>query len=198
MDAVDPVPYHRRGAGGPTRRPLRAVGMRRLLPLLGLAVLLAVPAVVQDSHIRHLFIVAFLHAVIASNWNLTPGHAGLFTFGHLTFFGVGVCTAAIPAKTAGVNPRLAIPAGDVAAAATALLIAASAARLKGDPCRSGDLRGQPACHEARAEPVRGDGRRRRDRAAAGAGDRRIPLRPGRQARPLLPRPLGCWWRPRCS
>ena len=73
--------------------------MRRLLPVLALAVLLAVPAVVEDSYTRHLFIIAFLYAVIASNWDLTLGYAGLFNFGHLTFFGAGVYTAAILAKT---------------------------------------------------------------------------------------------------
>jgi branched-chain amino acid transport system permease protein len=105
--------------------------MRRLAPLLALAVLLAVPAVVEDSYTRHLFIIAFIYAVIASNWDLTLGYAGLFNFGHLTFFGVGVYTAAILATTGGVNPWLAIPAGGVTAAATALLIAAPVARLKG-------------------------------------------------------------------
>lgn len=105
--------------------------MRRLVPLLALAALLAVPAVVEDSYTRHLFIIAFIYAVIASNWDLTLGYAGLFNFGHLTFFGVGVYTAAILATSGGVNPWLAIPAGGVTAAATALLIAAPVARLKG-------------------------------------------------------------------
>jgi branched-chain amino acid transport system permease protein len=69
--------------------------------------------------------------VIASNWDLTLGYAGLFNFGHLTFFGVGVYTAAITIKTGGINPWLALPLGGVAAAAVALVIAAPIARLKG-------------------------------------------------------------------
>jgi branched-chain amino acid transport system permease protein len=103
----------------------------RFLPLLVLGLLALVPAVVEDSYTRHLFIVAFIYAVIASNWDLTLGYAGIFNFGHLTFFGVGVYTAAILARNLGVNPWLAIPCGGLTAALTALLIAAPVARLKG-------------------------------------------------------------------
>lgn len=99
--------------------------------LLAAAVLVCVPMVVSDPYIRHLFIIAFIFAVVASNWDLTLGYCGLFNFGHLTFFGVGTYTAAILAKTAGVNPWLAIPLGGVAAALVGLIIALPVARLKG-------------------------------------------------------------------
>ena len=101
------------------------------LPLLALALLALVPAVVADSYIRHLFIIAFIYAVIASNWDLSLGYAGLFNFGHLTFFGVGVYTAAIGSKTLGLDPWLAIALAAVTASLTALLVAAPIARLKG-------------------------------------------------------------------
>ncbi len=90
-----------------------------------------VPAFVADSYIRHLFIIAFIYAVIASNWDLSLGYAGLFNFGHLTFFGVGVYTAAICARLLEINPWLAILLAGVAAAATAVVVAAPVARLKG-------------------------------------------------------------------
>ena len=101
------------------------------LPLLCLAILLAVPAVVSDSYTRHLFIIAFIYAIIASNWNLSLGHCGVFNFGHLTFFGVGVYTAAVAAKTFGVSPWISILAGGATAAVAAFIIAAPVARLKG-------------------------------------------------------------------
>lgn len=94
-------------------------------------ILLVVPFVVTDSYTRHLFILAFVYAIIASNWDLSLGYAGLFNFGHLTFFAVGVYTAAIAAKTWGVNPWLAIPMGGATAAATALVVSLPVARLKG-------------------------------------------------------------------
>ncbi|MCP4317817.1 MAG: branched-chain amino acid ABC transporter permease [Hyphomicrobiales bacterium] len=101
------------------------------LPLICLALLLVVPAVVSDSYTRHLFIIAFIYAIIASNWNLSLGHCGVFNFGHLTFFGVGVYTAAIAAKTLGVSPWISILSGGVTAALAAFIIAAPVARLKG-------------------------------------------------------------------
>ena len=94
-------------------------------------ILLVVPFVVTDSYTRHLFILAFVYAIIASNWDLSLGYAGLFNFGHLTFFAVGVYTAAIAAKTWGVNPWLSIPMGGATAAATALVVSLPVARLKG-------------------------------------------------------------------
>ncbi len=104
---------------------------RVVLPVAAFAVLALVPLVVIDSYTRHLFIIAFIFAVIAANWDLSLGHAGLFNFGHLTFFGVGVYTTAIAAKSLGVNPWLAIPLGGATAALTALVMAAPVARLKG-------------------------------------------------------------------
>lgn len=102
-----------------------------LVPLACLAVLALVPLVATESYTRHLFVIAFIYAIIASNWNLSLGHCGVFNFGHLTFFGVGVYTAAIAAKTFGVNPWIAIWLGGVTAALAAFLIATPVARLKG-------------------------------------------------------------------
>lgn len=99
--------------------------------LLALAVLAILPVFVTDSYTRHLFILAFVYAVVASNWDLSLGYAGLFNFGHLTFFAVGVYTSAIAAKTWGVDPWLAIPMGGVTAAITALIVSLPVARLKG-------------------------------------------------------------------
>ncbi|WP_419906346.1 branched-chain amino acid ABC transporter permease [Hoeflea sp.] len=110
---------------------MRPLATNIILPLACLAVLLLVPVFAIDSYTRHLFIIAFLYAIIASNWNLSLGHCGVFNFGHLTFFGVGVYTAAILAKTVGVNPWVAIVAGGATAALAAFMIAAPVARLKG-------------------------------------------------------------------
>lgn len=99
--------------------------------IIALIILAFVPLVITDSYTRHLFIIAMIFAIIASNWDLSLGYCGLFNFGHLTFFGVGVYTAAILAKSAGVSPWLAIPLSGTTAAVAALIIAAPVARLKG-------------------------------------------------------------------
>ncbi len=102
-----------------------------ILPIACLTILALVPIFVTDGYTRHLFVIAFIYAIIASNWNLSLGHCGVFNFGHLSFFGVGVYTTAIAAKTFGVNPWIAIISAGFTAAVAALLIAAPVARLKG-------------------------------------------------------------------
>ena len=86
-----------------------------LIPLAALVILALVPIFAIESFTRHLFIIAFIYAMIASNWNLSLGHCGVFNFGHLTFFGTGVYVTGIAAKSLGVDPWLAIPLGGVAA-----------------------------------------------------------------------------------
>ncbi len=104
---------------------------RNLFLVLSLAVLLLVPLFVLDSFTRHLFILAFIYAIIASNWDISLGYCGVFNFGHMTFFATGVYTTAVMAKTFGINPWLAIPMGGATAAFVALIISAPVARLKG-------------------------------------------------------------------
>lgn len=105
---------------------------RSLIGIVALfATLAVVPLFVTDSYLRHLFIIAFVYAIVASNWNLSLGHCGIFNFGHLTFFGIGVYTAAVATKTLGISPWIAMLLGGGTAALSALLMAAPVARLKG-------------------------------------------------------------------
>ena len=97
----------------------------------GFCLLLILPVFVTDTYIRHLFIMAFIYAVLASNWDLSLGYAGLFNFGHLSFFAGGVYTAAIATKTFGLSPWIGIPMGGVTAGLIALVLAIPVARLKG-------------------------------------------------------------------
>jgi len=102
-----------------------------VLLLIGLIALAFVPIFFEGSYHRHLFILAMIYAMVASSWDLSLGYAGIFNFGHMAFFAVGVYTAAIAAKTFGINPWLALPMSGIAAAFTALILAAPLARLKG-------------------------------------------------------------------
>jgi branched-chain amino acid transport system permease protein len=102
---------------------------------LGLAALivvgLIVPFVVQDTYVRHLFIIAFIYAVLASSWDLSLGYAGIFNFGHIAFFGIGVYATGLTAKLLGLDPWLAMLFGGVAASAAAALVALPVVRLQG-------------------------------------------------------------------
>ncbi|MDK3019794.1 alpha/beta fold hydrolase [Pseudodonghicola flavimaris] len=103
-----------------------------LLPLILAAVaLLVYPLVFEATYFRHVMILAFIFAIVATNWDLSLGYAGLFNFGHVALFAVGIYTYAILAKTLGVSPWLAILAGGGTAAIVALLIALPVLRLDG-------------------------------------------------------------------
>ncbi|MDW6026142.1 branched-chain amino acid ABC transporter permease [Mesorhizobium sp. BAC0120] len=102
---------------------------------LGLAALVAlglvVPLVVEDTYVRHLFIISFIYAVVAASWDLSLGYAGIFNFGHVAFFGIGVYATGLTAKLLGLDPWLAMLVGGVAASAAAALVALPVVRLQG-------------------------------------------------------------------
>jgi branched-chain amino acid transport system permease protein len=104
---------------------------RRLVAFSALAVALVLPVAVQDSYLRHMLILVFIYAMVASSWDLSLGYAGIFNFAHTAFFGVGVYTTAMTAKLLGFDPWLAMVLGGVAAALAAALVALPVVRLQG-------------------------------------------------------------------
>src|SRR5690606_27459968 len=102
---------------------------------LGLAALhadmLLVPLVVQDTYVRHLFIIAMIYAVVAASWDLSLGNAGILNIGHLAIFGIGVYAAGLSAKLVGIDPWLAMLIGGVAASVVAAFVALPVMRLQG-------------------------------------------------------------------
>ncbi|MBV9749052.1 MAG: branched-chain amino acid ABC transporter permease [Acetobacteraceae bacterium] len=98
---------------------------------VGLGVLAALPAFVRDVYLRHLLIMVFVYGIVASNWDLSLGYAGIFNFGHLALFGIGLYTYGLLTKLLGVNPWLALLAGGAAAVVAAIIITVPILRLKG-------------------------------------------------------------------
>lgn len=96
-----------------------------------LAILIVLPLVEPSPYIRHLVIIAIVYAVVASNWDLSLGYAGIFNFGHLAFFALGIYAQAILAKRLGVSPWAAIAAAGVAGVVAALIVSLPVLRLKG-------------------------------------------------------------------
>lgn len=97
----------------------------------GLALLAALPAVFVDGYSRHILIMSFIYAVLASNWDLSLGYGGIFNFAHLALFGIGVYAYGVLTKLAGLEPWPALLAGGVAATLAAALVAVPTLRLKG-------------------------------------------------------------------
>ena len=59
----------------------------------------------------------FLFAGLALAWNIAGGYAGLISFGHAAFFGVGAYTSTILLLRYGVTPWIGIWVGALIAAA---------------------------------------------------------------------------------
>jgi branched-chain amino acid transport system permease protein len=99
--------------------------------VLGFIVLALLPLVVPDTYGRHILITAFIYAVVASNWDLSLGYGGVFNFGHVALFGIGVYSYGVLTKAAGFDPWLAFIASGVIATAAAVLVTIPILRLKG-------------------------------------------------------------------
>lgn len=92
---------------------------------------LLVPVFVEDTYVRHLFIIAFIYAIVAASWDLSLGYAGIFNFGHVAFFGIGVYATGLCAKLLGIDPWIAMLIGGVVASAAAAVVALPVVRLQG-------------------------------------------------------------------
>ena len=54
-----------------------------------LNLLIALPFFCLNSFYLHLFIMIFMHAVMAQSWNVIAGFSGQISLGHGAFFGIG-------------------------------------------------------------------------------------------------------------
>jgi len=108
------------------------IGIRELGGLaVGAVVLALLPMVVQDTYYRHLMIMVFIYGIVASSWDLSLGYAGIFNFGHMALFGIGLYTYGLLTTLLHVNPWVAFLAGGVVAALAAALVSIPILRLKG-------------------------------------------------------------------
>jgi branched-chain amino acid transport system permease protein len=99
--------------------------------VVGFVILALLPLVFGDSYSRHILIMAFIYAMIASNWDLSLGYGGVFNFGHLALFGIGVYAYSLLTKLVGVDPWLALVASGVIATLAAIIVTIPILRLKG-------------------------------------------------------------------
>ena len=111
---------------GRTRWTREAAGL-----LAGFLVLALLPLVIGDAYSRHVMIMAFIYAIVASNWDLSLGYGGVFNFGHLALFGIGVYAYGLLTKLVGLDPWLGLVASGCAATLAAVLVTIPILRLKG-------------------------------------------------------------------
>ena len=104
---------------GPASR-WRALPERGTVSLFELALFaVAVPMIAVDlpQTLQDLIIQTFLWAGLALAWNIAGGYAGMISFGHAAFFGIGAYTSTILSVHYGITPWIGMWAGALLAAA---------------------------------------------------------------------------------
>jgi len=82
---------------------------------LGLAFvfLLVYPLSAPSSYLKHLFILFFIWAVVAINWNLLIGYTGISSLAGIGFLAIGAYTSGILSKTFEISPWITILIGGI-------------------------------------------------------------------------------------
>jgi branched-chain amino acid transport system permease protein len=81
--------------------------------------------------LQDVILLSFLFGGLALAWNIAGGYAGLISFGHSAFFGVGAYTSTILSVRYGITPWIGIWIGALLAAALGSVLALICARLRG-------------------------------------------------------------------
>ena len=97
-----------------------------LLAVCAIWVALGLAPTLQD-----VVVLSFLFGGLALAWNIAGGCAGLISFGHAAFFGIGAYTSTILFQSYNLTPWLGIFVGAVAAALAGAVLSVICARLKG-------------------------------------------------------------------
>jgi len=120
-----------RGAGAPTEQPTRPGGKGlNALALALLAALVALPFAGTPYAIV-LAIDILVFALFAASLQFIMGPAGMVSFGHAAYFGLGAYGAALLLKKAALPMEMALVLGPAVAASGALLFGAFVVRLSG-------------------------------------------------------------------
>jgi len=99
------------------------------LALFALSAVLIVVGLPQN--LQDVVILTYLWAALALAWNIAGGYAGLISFGHAAFFGVGAYTSTILFVRGGLTPWIGLWCGGLLAAGMGAVLAMICARLRG-------------------------------------------------------------------
>jgi branched-chain amino acid transport system permease protein len=106
----------------------RILVKRTPLALVGFVLLVLGSALTGDARIT--VINALLYASLGLAWNITGGYAGLFSFGHAAYFGIGAYSVAVMQVDYELTPWLAVPVAAIIAGGLAVLTTWSALRYR--------------------------------------------------------------------
>ena len=106
-------------------------GTVSLFEIALLIVCVALVTVPMAQSLRDVVLLTFLYAGLALAWNIAGGYAGLISFGHAAFFGIGAYTSTILFVHEGLTPWIGLWIGALTCAAAGAVLAMICARLKG-------------------------------------------------------------------
>lgn len=100
--------------------------------IIGALLLIVVPLFVE-SYTLNLLVLSVIFAILALSWNMIAGYAGIFSFGHQAFFGIGGYVSALLAMKLGISPWLGIIFAGVLSSVLGALICLPVLRLRAAP-----------------------------------------------------------------
>lgn len=93
-------------------------------------VLALLPLVVKSEYYLSVLIIWLIYATLAVSWNLMVGYAGILSFGHQAFYGLGAYFSAIITMEFHLSPWIGIPLGGCFAALLSFVIGFPCLRLR--------------------------------------------------------------------
>jgi|TARA_B100000424_G_scaffold268722_1_gene264107 branched-chain amino acid transport system permease protein len=96
-----------------------------------LVLLFCLPLFDLNSFYLHLFIMIFMHSVMAQSWNIIAGFSGQISLGHGLFFGIGAYATSFLFTEYGLSPWIGIIIGMAISGVIAVLIGIPMLRLHG-------------------------------------------------------------------
>lgn len=101
--------------------------------ILALFLIFALLPLVADTYLLHVLVLVLMFAALASSWNLINGYAGIFTFGHQAFFGIGAYGSSLIALNTGLSPWLTMLLAAACAAFAGLIVSLPVLRIRSVP-----------------------------------------------------------------
>ncbi len=108
------------------RSTLRQVAVAAIVAATGIAL----PYVTPNKFVLTIASFGLIYAILAASWDLLIGFAGLVSFGHAGFFGLGGYAAALITYYAGLSPWFGLPIGACAGGLLGVLIGIPTLRLR--------------------------------------------------------------------
>ena len=102
-----------------------------LVTAIVLAVVITIPAVLDQPFYRNVISLIFLWGAMAGAWNILGGYAGKFSLGNAAFFGTGAYTSSILFAKLNISPWLGMLVGMCLSMFLALVLGLITLRLKG-------------------------------------------------------------------